>query len=452
MILAPLARRIWQPTSIAPLITFRIVFGALMLFSTLRFILLGWIDDHYVNTKFQFTYFGFEWVRLLFPEGMYALFGLMVLASVGVMLGWYYRLSAIVLFLTFTYVELIDLTYYLNHYYFVTLVLAVLIFLPAHKRFSVDARRNGKSFTHVPAWTINGLKFQIALVYMFAGLAKLNSDWLIHALPMRIWLPAADTLPIIGPVLALPAMPVIFSWLGMLYDCTIPFLLLVKKTRPWAFVSVVVFHLMTGYLFQIGVFPLVMIGSALIFFSSAWHERLVNKMKNIMPGNWLNMTTQVNDVVLNRGTLPVITNIGLSVYIAFQLLFPWRYLLYPGNLFWTEEGYRFSWRVMLVEKAGTATFYVRDGSTGNEGAVVNREFLSDAQERQMAYQPDMILQFAKFLKSHYESQGIHVEQVRAEVYVTLNARPSQLLINPHVDLTSLVDNWQHKEWLLPLRP
>jgi hypothetical protein len=86
----------------------------------------------------------------------------------------------------------------------------------------------------------------------------------------------------------------------------------------------------------------------------------------------------------------------LVVYVSFQLLFPWRYMLYPGNLFWTEEGYRFSWRVMLMEKAGTATFYVKDRKSGREGIVINSEFLNRHQEKQMAFQPDMMLQFAHY--------------------------------------------------------
>ncbi|MDV7400521.1 HTTM domain-containing protein, partial [Arthrospira platensis SPKY1] len=97
----------------------------------------------------------------------------------------------------------------------------------------------------------------------------------------------------------------------------------------------------------------------------------------------------------------------MIAYLGFQLLFPWRYVLYPGNLFWTEEGYRFSWRVMLMEKAGTATFYVKDTRSGREGVVDNREFLNPHQEKQMAMQPDMILQFAHFLGRHYEEKGVY---------------------------------------------
>jgi hypothetical protein len=123
--------------------------------------------------------------------------------------------------------------------------------------------------------------------------------------------------------------------------------------------------------------------------------------------------------------------------------------LYPGNLFWTEEGYRFSWRVMLMEKAGTAQFYVMDSKTGREGLVENREFLNAHQEKQMAMQPDLILQFAHFLGKHYAALGLQNPKVRAEVYVTLNGKPSQLLIDDQIDLMQIEESWGPKTWIKP---
>ena len=103
-----------------------------------------------------------------------------------------------------------------------------------------------------------------------------------------------------------------------------------------------------------------------------------------------------------------------------------------------------------MEKAGTATFYVRDSKTGKEGSVINSKFLNAHQEKQMAMQPDLILQFAHYLKDFYKQEGVSDPQVRAEVYVTLNARPSRLLIDPNVDLTMHKDTWKKKDWILPL--
>jgi hypothetical protein len=135
------------------------------------------------------------------------------------------------------------------------------------------------------------------------------------------------------------------------------------------------------------------------------------------------------------------------LWFSFHVLFPLRYVLYPGNFYWTEEAYRFGWRVMLMEKAGTATFYVYDKNTHREGVVDNTTFLNSHQEKQMAMQPDLILQYAQFLKKHYQQHGLAVEKVRAEVYVTLNAKPSKLLFNEHLNLLAISDSWAPKYWL-----
>ncbi len=451
-IIQRLRRHLLGDVSIAPLVTFRIAFGLLMIVSSLRFLWLGWVEDHYLDTVFQFKYFGFEWVKVLPPFWMYAVHVLMILAAIGVMLGLFYKISALLLFLTFTYTELIDLTYYLNHYYFVSIVSLLMVFLPANRYFSLDALRKPSIYTErIARWPITVIRLQLAIVYTYAGLAKINYDWLILALPLKIWIPANDQLPLVGTLMKWKITPYLFSWIGMLYDCTIALFLYIRKTRLLAYTSVVIFHVLTGMMFQIGVFPLVMMAATLIFFSDEWHLRLIGFLRKILqrifPAKVPEITTQPihNTNFAPRKWLATL----LIVHFVFQILFPWRYLLYPGNLFWTEEGYRFSWRVMLMEKAGTATFYVKDSATGKEGVVVNSEFLNPHQEKQMAMQPDMILQYAHFLADHYQQKGMTNPQVRAEVYVTLNARPSQLLIDPKVNLAEIHDSFAHKKWILP---
>jgi len=431
-----------QPTSIAPLITFRVLFGAMMVFSTIRFWALGWIEDHFINTTLTFKYFGFEWVTLLPAWAMYGLHLAMLLGAIGITLGFLYRFSALLFFMCFTYVELVDLTYYLNHYYFVSISSLLLALVPADRRFALDAYLHPtRAAATTPRWTILIFQWQIAIVYIYAGLAKLNYDWLILALPLKIWLPAKDSLPLIGPIFKWEITPYLFSWFGMLYDTCIVFFLSWRKTRVLAYLSVIVFHTLTGLLFQIGIFPLVMIGATWIFFSPAFHERLLRHLEKPLPA--LSLARP-----LHFKSRPLLLAL-MGLYFSFQLLFPWRYTLYPGNLFWNEEGYRFSWRVMLMEKAGTATFYVKDAVTGREGVVDNREFLRPHQEKQMSFQPDLILQYAHFLEQYYQDRGVNDPSVRAEVYVTLNARPSRLLIDPTVDLTEIKDGWTHKEWILP---
>jgi hypothetical protein len=422
--------------SAAPLVSFRLIFGALMVFSAMRFMYLGWIEDHFIEPLFHFKYYGFSWVQSASRVTLYAIHILMILSAIGIMFlqGIAYRIAALVLFLSFTYTELIDLTYYLNHYYFVSLVCFLLIFMPS----TVSPFANLKE-AQIRRSSIFILKSQIAILYVYAGLAKINYDWLIEALPLKIWLPANDNIFLLGPLFAWKYSPYIFSWAGMLYDTFIVLFLVYTPTRIWAYLTVIIFHSLTGILFQIGVFPLVMIGIASIFFSDAWHVKFVRFfVKEKTP-----IRTQ-NSPSSNCALFHYL----ILGYLVFQVLFPWRYLLYPGNLFWTEEGYRFSWRVMLMEKAGTATFYVKDTKTGREGIVNNAEFLNPHQEKQMAMQPDMILQFAHFLGKHYQNQGVYEPEVRAEVYVTLNAKPSKLLVDPSVDLMKETDSFKPKNWII----
>ena len=205
-----------KPVGIEPLVMFRILFGALMVFSTARFMALGWIDDHYVKPLFHFKYYGFGWVEVLPPFWMYVVHVLMILSAIGVMIGLYYRLAAALLFVLFTYTELIDLTYYLNHYYFVSVMCGLRVILPAHRSFSFDAARRGEEAVTIPNWVILLIKFQLGIVYLFAGIAKINYHWLIEALPMSIWMPAGNDLTVIGWLLGISWITWVFSWVGMM--------------------------------------------------------------------------------------------------------------------------------------------------------------------------------------------------------------------------------------------
>jgi hypothetical protein len=447
-------RYIDQPISAAPLAVFRIFFGAVMLVSILRFLWNDWVQQLYLKPAFHFSYFGFEWVQAFGPWGMYGLFALMALSAVLVTLGLYYRLSIITFFLTFTYVELIDKTYYLNHYYFISLVALILIALPAHRYFSLDVlRKPSLKMSKVPAWTVNILRFQLAIVYLSAGLAKLNPDWLFRAMPMHTWLSAHMHWPLVGPLLAKPWVAFIGSWFGALYDLSIVFIFMVKRLRWFGYALVVVFHGLTAILFQIGMFPYIMIGATLIFFSPAFHDRLIQKLTNslrLSPYRVKERLTPslslLNSKYGQRGL-----KLFFVFFILFQVIWPWRFLAYPGNLFWNYEGYRFSWRVMLTEKAGTAFFQVKDPDNGNTVHVSTNDHLTGFQEKIMATQPGMILEFAHYLADLYEEKGIEDPVVTVNSFVALNGRSSKRFIDPNVNLADCKRGFHHKSWVIPFK-
>ena len=134
--------------------------------------------------------------------------------------------------------------------------------------------------------------------------------------------------------------------------------------------------------------------------------------------------------------------IFLMIHFAFQVLIPIRSHLYGDKLFYHEQGYRFSWRVMLMEKAGTVFFYVKkpDGKTIE---VKNCDYLSAQQEKQMSTQPDMILQFAQYLSNIYNSKEVY-----AEAYVSVNGKGSRLFLDPKVNLAAVEDGYSPKPWIL----
>lgn len=440
-------------TDAAPLAVFRILFGVMMLYSIIRFWANGWIETLYIESKFHFSYYGFEWIQ---PLGHYTywLFGFCGLSALLVALGLKYRIAIISFFLSFTYIELMDKTTYLNHYYFISLLSFLMIFLPANAYFSLDNLLKKTSFKTIPKWTIDSIKLLLGIVYFYAGLAKLNSDWLFKAMPLKIWLPSKYDLPWLGQgFMQQEWFHFAMSWGGMLYDLLIPFLLLYRKTRWFAFALVIFFHVFTRVLFPIGMFPFIMIVSTLIFFDADLHQKVISALRKVMkllsPQNQLssekfNIAKKEYSSKKQRAVLMV-----LSVFFVIQLLFPFRYLLYPGELFWTEEGYRFSWRVMLMEKMGYTTFTIKDAKTGKQFTVDNTDFLTAFQEKQMSFQPDFILEYAHFLGDHFTSQGHKNVQVFAESYVALNGRLSQPFIDKTVDLYKEKESFCHKRWILP---
>lgn len=436
-------------TDAAPLAFYRMAFGLMMFFSVLRFALNGWIDKFYIQPQFHFTYYGFGWVK---PLGIYTylLFIICAIAALMVAAGYKYRLASILFFLSFTYIELMDKTYYLNHYYFISLASFVMMFLPANEFFSADVRNGTAQLNNsVPRYTIDILKLLLAIVYFYAGLAKLNSDWLLNAQPLRIWLPANAHIPMIGGFMGKIWVAYAFSWVGALYDLFIVFLLINKRTRWMGFGLVVVFHLLTRILFPIGVFPFVMIVSSLIFFGPAFHRKVLAFIGKFFK---FQLSTEVvpNFIQPENNRKPQQFKIALlSVFVAIQWLFPFRYLAYPGELFWTEEGFRFSWRVMLMEKAGYAQFNVSDPATGKFVMVDNSQFLTRFQEKQMSFQPDFILEYAHFLHNYYQQQGMVDPEVKVNSYVALNGRLSQPYIDPNVNLAKQDESCKHKTWILP---
>ena len=431
-----------------PLAVFRIGFGLMMFYSIMRFYFMGWIEKVYILPGFHFKYYGFEWVPKI-GEYTYLLFFICAISSIMITIGYRYRLAIVSFFICFTYIELLEKTVYLNHYYFISILSFLLIFLPLNAIFSVDNLIKKEKKPLVKSWTIDCLKFLLAIVYIYAGIAKINHDWLIEAMPLKLWLTSKYDLPIIGEYFLQEVwVHYLMSWGGMIYDLTIPFLLLIKKTRNFAFFMVIFFHVFTRILFPIGVFPYVMIISSLIFFDEKFHQNIIKYLKKIISSIYLNtekLKIDYANSTHNKFSLTVVL-----IFFIIQLFMPIRHMLYPGNIMWHEQGYRFSWRVMLMEKIGYTTFKIEQ-ENGKYFYVNNEDHLTSYQEKQMSFQPDFILEYAHYLGHYYNKKGYENIKVFADSYVSLNGRKSQRYIDNNINLLNINDSFKNKTWILPLK-
>jgi vitamin K-dependent gamma-carboxylase len=404
-----LAARLQRLVDVAPLVYFRILFGAIMLWEVCRYFKNGWIDRYFILPPFHPGYFGFEWVKPLPGSGMYAVFAVLGVLAACIMTGFLYRWAAPLFFLGFTYVFLLDATRYLNHFYLIVLVSFLLAVLPAHRDFSIDAwRKPSIRAGSMPAWMLGLLRLQIGIPYFYGGLAKLSPDWL-RGEPMRMWLAQRTGFPLIGPYFTQDWMVYAFVYGGLLLDLLAVPMLLWPRTRKLALVLLAMFHLLNARLFVIGIFPWMMLAAALIF----------------LPPSTLRPKT----LQTPSGTV--------------------RSLLYPGDTNWTEEGHRFSWHMKLRDKEGMVLFSVED----SEGTrlVDPAEYLLPHQVAKLVNGPDLILQLAHHIAEDYRLRGHRDVKVYAITMASLNGRKPQPLIDPAVDLAARSRSLRPSPWIVPLR-
>ncbi len=411
----------WQPA--AGYRVFRRLLGALWAAAAVRFVANGWVAEQYLDPDVHFPWI--DGLTVPSPTVMYALFAVQAVAGLLVAADRWPRRAAAAWWVAFVWVELLDRTWYLNHYVLLSVLGALVVAVPV--------RAHGGA-RWVPAWGLALLKAQVALVYLWAGLAKLNADWLVRGEPLHTWLASRMDWPVVGPWLARPELAVGMSWGGMLYDLAVPFLLLLPRTRPVAYGLVVGFHVVTGLLFPIGVFPWVMVLASTLFLPADWPVR-------------------------HRGTARAVdpppphrlSGAGLAGVVLVGVLMagmPVRHVLYGPDVNWTEQGFRLSWRVLLIEKTGFVTFTAEERTTGRRWTVEPRDDLTPVQHQQMRTQPDLIAQYARHIARGFAARG-HDVAVYADAWAALNGRPTQRLIRPDVDLTQPWWDRHQQGWIVP---
>lgn len=436
-----LVQQLFTKVDNSPLVVFRIIFGCVIIAQAYLDIRFGIIKYEFIAPKVTFPYIGLEWLQPLPGIGMYVYFTILGLTGFMIMFGWFYRPAIISFTILWTIAFLMQKTLYNNHYYLMILLSGLMIFMPANAGYSVDAYRNkGKYEPWCRQWMIWILMAQVAIVYLFGAYNKLYPDWLsgryIHTVFVK-----KSYIPVLKHLYAKRWFELFITYGGIFFDLLIAPMLLWRKTRPLAFVFTCMFAAFNFITFRIGIFPLLTIGLCVLYFDAATIRRVI--LRNKTP---FSITQQQETISAGRQR---IIALSLGVYMLLQLLLPLRYLLYPDNTLWTEEGNRFSWRMMLRKKQGTVAFKIIDKKNGEAHYLYPGEVLNDYDAHYIPISPDMMWQFSRYIKQTEEAKGTSVK-VYAVTSVSLNDHTAQPLVDSTVDLASVP--WHfigHNPWITP---
>lgn len=427
---------LFEQTDNAPLIVFRIFFGFLLACETFGAILTGWVKANFIEPEFTFSHIGMDWLQPLPSYGMYIYFDIMALLGILVMVGYKYRFSIIGFTILWAGVYFMQKTSYNNHYYLLLLISLTMCFLPANRYRSADVAKNPNllSFS-MPAWCRWVMVAQISMVYFFATLAKFYPAWLdgsftfsllAENIPQGIWNEAFVNKP----------FALFIAYSGILFDLLVVPLLLYKTTRFPALVASVIFHIFNSITLKIGIFPFFALTFVLFMYPPEDIRRLFLKKKS-------------------RLFTPAETEEGKTAFFYFfvpfllvQFALPLRHHFIKGDVLWTEEGHRLSWRMMLRSRSGYTNFTIKDKATGEILQYDLNQKLTSKQRRVMEANPDMIWQMAQRIKKHF-SQECKDVAVYANSRVSVNSGPSLTLIDPETDLATA--NWNyfgHCPWII----
>lgn len=429
-------RTYWfTPVNNSPLITFRILFGVIMFMEFSGSLTSGWVKEVYIEAPYRFTFIGFEFLQNMQGPVMYIYFLIAAIISLLVITGLFYRPASILLALMWTAVYFSQKSHYNNHYYLMVLISWMMTLMPANRRASVDVKwKLAKPTNECYRWQIHIFIIQIAIVYTYASIAKMYPDWL-NAVPVKLWFSRRAGTPYIGHLFGSEWFAYFISYSGILFDLVIVPALLWKRTRILAVVAMLLFHFFNGSVFGIGVFPYLAMSLNVFFFPGKTFD-------NVLGVSTLPFRYKI-PAIKTQNTIIVI----LLVYILWQVLTPLRHHLYKGDVTWTEEGHRMSWRMMLRTKSGRVLFKVKDKNSDSVWIVRPREYLLRYQASDVACKPDFIWQFSQLLKSKYKEKGFDVA-VYAESYCSLNGREEKLMVDPNRDIT--IEEWKpfcHHDWI-----
>ena len=420
----------------SPLIVFRILFGFLIACESFGAILTGWVKRVLTDPQFTFSFIGFEWLQPLPGFGMYFYFVLMGFFGLAIMLGYRYRIAIIVYTILWAGAYFMQKSSYNNHYYLLLLISFLLIFLPANRYASLDVKQNRVSEEKtMPYWISLLFIIQVGIVYVFASLAKFYPDWLDGTFTKNL-LSGTTSRPFFLELFSQKWFYLFIAYAGILFDLLIVPFLLFKKTRTLALIASVIFHIFNSITLQIGIFPFFALTFALFFYEPETIRRLFLRKKPKLEDENLSQNLYGKRIVYFL----------MIPYLIIQIALPLRHHFIEGDVLWTEEGHRLSWRMMLRERNGYITIQIKDLKTGNVSIYDYRKNLTDKQAQNLATKPDFIWQYCQRIKEEYKGKPI---AIYIDCKNSINRKEYKSLIDPNYDMAKAEWNYfAHNEWIL----
>lgn len=369
---------------------------------------------------------------------------LLFFSSLGMMLGYRARLSSLIYLLSFTYLWLIDKGFYNNHYYLISLLLLLMCFIRSDNSLSIMKRKSSASNR---VWEEKILLFQFSIVLVFAGFNKLNEWWLIQHEPVHHILQYKAMLHE-NLLWKSKGFELLLIWGGVVFDLFIVPLLLWGRTRKVAVILFVLFNGINTLLFydvgEIGIFPLLMLSALILFFPRKDIQSFLAKR--------FNYNVSLNKKDIEGGVLSKPAVFLLLFYVVIQLLLPIRHHLYEGNVDYTGEAQRFSWRMKSVYKDFTISFKLIDEERNIEANLDPRSVLSVKQYTNLGYYPELILPLSENLRRSAIEKGVREPKIYVEYKVGFMGLPLQYMVDPKVELGTLYYSpFRHSDWILPLK-
>ncbi len=418
------------------------VFGFLLAAEGFGAILTGWVKRTFIDPKFTFNFMGFDWLQPLPGNGMYVYFIILGVLGLMVMLGYRYYLAITSYAIMWAGVYFMQKTSYNNHYYLLLIILFIMILLPANRGGSLDSiRKPSIRKNYMPNWCKWLIVSQLFIVYTYATVAKLYPDWLDLSVVKGIFHNRVN-IPLLKDLFKNHYFHFFITYAGMLFDLLVIPLLLWKPTRKYIFAAAVFFHLFNSIFLKIGIFPYLALAFCFFFFEAKTLRNIFYKKYPILD----NSKTTYSET-------PKWLIVFLSIFVIIQFALPLRHHTIDGNVLWTNEGHRLSWRMMLRSRSGSLRLKVLNCENNKTHYVKLGDYLSKKQQHRIATHPDMIYQFIQKLKKEYEAKGMNDIEIYAIGRVRVNSHPYKPLIDPEVDLTKVSWYfWEHNPWITDFHP